>query len=829
MSKQKELYVTVKMAVEVGLSIWPPRQDGSKAPLGNSWKERQQTAATLDELRSLYRGDTLTGIGLICGKVSGNLECLDYDERCIFEVFKEAAIANGLGPLIIRIEGGYKENSPNGVHLLYQCEAISGNTKLATRPKRSEEMKDENDKTKTLIETRGEGGFVIIAPTFGTVNPSGSYDLVSGSLTSIATITPEERRDLFSLARTLHVDHPEKIFSEGERLHHEDIKVSGRPGDEFNKRAKWYDILTPHGWETDFRRGDVCYWRRPGKKRGISATTGHNGTDLFHCFTSSSSFEPNQSYTKFGAYAVLNHNGDFYAAAKDLAKQRYGDTTPTQKTIGTKEPEVWLAPQPFEAKIDKEPYPIDALPVAIRLAVEEVLAFVKAPIALVASAALSALSIAIQAHSDVMRAEKLSGPSSLFLLTIADSGERKSTCDGYFTAAIREYELAQAETAKLDVKRYDAEMTAWEAKYSGIKDCIRRLVKTGKPTTNQENALRNLRETKPEPPRVPRLIYVDTTPEALKYSLAKQWPSGAVVSSEAGIVFGSHSMCKDSAMRNFTTFNQLWDGIDLPTERRSSESFTVKGARLTMALQVQEATLRAFFKQNGELARGTGFLARFLIAWPESTQGSRPFTEAPENWPSLGAFNKRITALLNHDAPIDKDGALHPTKLVLAPDAKKAWIAFHDAIEIELASGGELFDVRDVASKTADNAARVAALFQMFDHGGGAVGLDAFDAASRIAAWHLNESRRFFVGLALPQELANAARLDTWLIEYCRGKKTNLVPINQIQQYGPGCLRTKAAIDAAVEELEGLERARLVKVGKRKTIHINPALLAGDI
>ena len=153
-------------------------------------------------------------------------------------------------------------------------------------------------------------------------------------------------------------------------------------------------------------------------------------------------------------------------------------------------------------------------------------------------------------------------------------------------------------------------------------------------------------------------------------------------------------------------------------------------------------------------------------------------------------------------------------------------VAFHDAIEIELKSGGELYDVRDVASKSADNAVRLAALFQIFEHGtGGAVGLDCFESASRIAAWHLNESRRFFGELALPVELANAVRLDTWLSAYCTREQTHCVPIAKLQQGGPGGLRSKANIETAMRELEDAGRARWVMDGKRKMIAVNPALL----
>lgn len=279
-------------------------------------------------------------------------------------------------------------------------------------------------------------------------------------------------------------------------------------------------------------------------------------------------------------------------------------------------------------------------------------------------------------------------------------------------------------------------------------------------------------------------------------------------------------------MRNLALLNILWDGGTLEVGRRTSESFTVRGARLTVALQIQEITLRSFFERSGGLARGTGFLARFLVAWPESTQGFRPFTEAPATWPHLAAFNRRIAEILEQAALIDDDGALTPPMLSLTAEAKAAWVAFHDEIERDLASGGELYDVRDVASKSADNAVRLAALFQSFEHGmGGAIGLECFEGASRIAAWHLNESRRFFGELALPAELAGAARLDTWLIAYCKREHTHLVPIAKLQQGGPVGLRSKATIETAIRELAEAGRARWVQDGKRKMIAVNPALV----
>jgi putative DNA primase/helicase len=341
-----------------------------------------------------------------------------------------------------------------------------------------------------------------------------------------------------------------------------------------------------------------------------------------------------------------------------------------------------------------------------------------------------------------------------------------------------------------------------------------------------ESVLRDLEHDKPKPPRIARLLYADATPEALAYGLAKQWPSGGIVSAEAGIVFGSHGMGKDSVMRNLALLNQLWDGKTVTFDRRSTDSMSVQGARLTIALQVQEPTLLEFISKSGPLARGTGFFARFLVAWAESTQGMRQIDpdapDGPSTWPRLTAFNQRIAAILAEPVPINEGGTLTPKVLTMSSEAKKAWVAFHNDIEGELSGGGDLYDVRDVASKAADNAARLAALFHHLEGAQGAISLASVEMAAEIIKWHLNEARRFFGELALPIELVDAARLDGWLIERCRRDRTNAVSTRDTQR---GPIREKNRLDAALRELEELDRVKVVREGRRKTIKVNPALI----
>jgi hypothetical protein len=97
-----------------------------------------------------------------------------------------------------------------------------------------------------------------------------------------------------------------------------------RPGDDFNRNGKWPEIFEAPGWTLAYEKDGEQFWRRPGKDHGVSATTNYADSDLFYPFTTSTPFEPNRGYTKFAVYTLLNHDGDFKAAARDLAKQGYG-------------------------------------------------------------------------------------------------------------------------------------------------------------------------------------------------------------------------------------------------------------------------------------------------------------------------------------------------------------------------------------------------------------------------------------------------------------------------------------------------------------------------
>ena len=114
----------------------------------------------------------------------------------------------------------------------------------------------------------------------------------------------------------------------------------------------------------------------------------------------------------------------------------------------------------------------------------------------------------------------------------------------------------------------------------------------------------------------------------------------------------------------------------------------------------------------------------------------------------------------------------------------------------------------------------------MFTEGvGGTVGKACVQSASRIANWHMNEARRFFGELALPEEIKNVVMLEDWLLYYCRRKGVNTIPCRTVQQCGPNTLRKKGKLDPASQELEDLDRLQVIKDGNVKMIQLNPRLL----
>jgi putative DNA primase/helicase len=284
----------------------------------------------------------------------------------------------------------------------------------------------------------------------------------------------------------------------------------------------------------------------------------------------------------------------------------------------------------------------------------------------------------------------------------------------------------------------------------------------------------------------------------------------------------------ETIMRNLALLNVLWDGGEIAIDRRSKPSFRLRDRRLTFGLMVQPEALRGFLDRAGTLPRGSGFIARFLIAWPATTQGTRSYRAAPASMPAVERFGLRISELLDTPLSTHADGGLQPPELTLSPAAHSAWVQAHDRFERALGVGGDFADIRDVAAKAAENIARLAALFHVLAHGpGGVIDAGAISDAATVIGWHLHEARRLLTDLDTPSDLAAAIRLDHWLIAEARRTSDHRIPTPRVYQRGPSCVRDARAMMSALATLTERGRARIEETGKRRFVVMNPALASG--
>lgn len=282
------------------------------------WAPFQQAPPTLAQINDWQRRGSGFGLGIVCGAVSGNLEVIDFDDFPSFGTFQalveEDPYTATLFNKITQVA------TPNGVHAYYRCsEPVEGNQKLACLPVGETNASGKN----TLIETRGEGGYVIAAGNPASVHPSGErYLFAQGDYDSIPTISADDRNLILELARSLN----KRVTVANEGAEQEANTDPDAPGNAYNAQAKWNDILKPEGWKLLYTHAGVEYWQRPGKDtKGASATVNHAGLDRLYVFSSNAQpFEPERSYSKFQAYAYLKYAGDFSKAASQLLKDGYG-------------------------------------------------------------------------------------------------------------------------------------------------------------------------------------------------------------------------------------------------------------------------------------------------------------------------------------------------------------------------------------------------------------------------------------------------------------------------------------------------------------------------
>ena len=438
-------------------------------------------------------------------------------------------------------------------------------------------------------------------------------------------------------------------------------------------------------------------------------------------------------------------------------------------------------------------YPVHALgPLAD--VVQAVQGMTQAPMAIPAASALAVASLAVQGFADV---ETLGGNRalSLYLLTIAGSGERKSSCDAPLMAALRTYEREQGKAQRDDMQAWINAHAVWK----GERDRILAEAKRGK-GEKKTAARADLDALGAEPAASPSADRTVTEPtfEGLTRLFAIGQPSLGIFSDEGGQFLGGHAMNSENRQKTLAALNDLWMGNPIRRTRSGDGHSTLFGRRLAVHLMVQPGVARGFMADP--MAADTGFLPRFLLCEPPSTIGTRMHGTMSRDDSALDQFGARLRDILETPMPMDQDTReLQPKTLALSDGARDLLIQYADVVESAQARGGNLHRLAGYASKSAEQAGRIAGVLTMWrDLNATTVTPKDMANAIALAQFYLSEAVRLADAATVSQAIDHAETLRKWLLEVWSEPE---ILVRDVVRRGPNQLRESPKAGKALDLL----------------------------
>jgi hypothetical protein len=418
-------------------------------------------------------------------------------------------------------------------------------------------------------------------------------------------------------------------------------------------------------------------------------------------------------------------------------------------------------------------YPAQALGECLAPAAAAIAEEGQLSLAMVGQSLLGAAALLAQGRNNVRTLAGIK-PLSLFLLTIGESGDGKSTADGAALTPVRGWQREKAKVYEADLARHDAEQAA---------------TKRGDPP--------------PAPPLAPWALMRDATVEGIRAGFQHGRSSQGVFTAEAGAMLAGYGMSKDNRQKTCATFNELWDDGEISVSRSMAGRIQLYGKRLSAHWLVQPDAAREAL--SDPLLSSMGFWPRFLLAWPEPAPArlARPFD--PHKSPTIARAWARFTELLRDPVPDDCTNlpAIAFTDEALAAILHPAFERFEREAKTD---GGAFAHIRPFALRATEQVCRVAGVLAVVD-GAQSVDVDAARRALALAAYSI-ETWRTLAGDRESSEVKQwALCLFNWIADH-GGSATE----SAMLRLGPKrfSLRSASRRDAAlaVLELHGLVQRR---------------------
>ena len=485
----------------------------------------------------------------------------------------------------------------------------------------------------------------------------------------------------------------------------------------------------------------------------------------------------------------------------------------SETTVNNLQADAWDEPEPLANDPSvPTPYPINAFTGLLRQVIETVANYAQVPLAMAGQCVLGALAHMGQRFID---APFLNGhkPTSLILITEAESGTGKTETMNLTHLKINEYEKKQYE-------QYLIDLDIWEVEKSCLKG----------------NDLKTFLESIPKPYN-PETVFKEATVETIldKY-VNLEIVNGSWATDDAAQFFNGYSMTSKTAANNLTGFTDLYSGGVVNRTRSLKNAFAnprtkAYDARFTLTLMAQRIILEPAL--SDPLLNGQGFLPRALIACPEDLRGYRTLNDPkrrhdnPDENPYLIEYWSRCESLLNPlpaNEPIDTTGKPKRIKMQWANDKTAQVFDDHrQVIEDRLKQGGMFTTVKAYASRMAENASRIASLMVFFD-GRKVITTDDITRSFMLVEYSTAERLRYLD--ATPTgELNDSEKLSQWLIDKARGKNPHKLNRTDIYNGAPKPMRKNNRIlQGELDNLESKSHIRQTDEGRKKIIEVNPKL-----
>jgi hypothetical protein len=468
------------------------------------------------------------------------------------------------------------------------------------------------------------------------------------------------------------------------------------------------------------------------------------------------------------------------------------------------EPEpIPLTPEPEEAPV----YPIESLPPLMRSAAKAIADHVQAPLGLAGQVVIGAAAALAQTRANAPDMHLPDGmPCSLFMLTLADSGDRKSACRKLAFRMIDELERENRNRHR-----------------EQCKDANQR-TKGMKPKERKEYFEQN-----PLPPD-PRTQYSDLTFERLAGDMIRGMSHAVLDTDEGGQLLAGSSIKSETRT---ATLGGLCKAFDSGRFERDRSAGNDEGSgfayhrRLSVILLAQEVAVAEAL--NDPLLRGQGFLPRFLFASTTSLAGTRLLTlerlkRKPYADPRLQAYWERcraIQAQTEHIDPISNE--VLPPVMPFDTGAEQVWMEFYNEIERQQGAGvGEFEQIRPFAGRSGEIARRLATVFAVFEQRD-TINSELMQSACEIVRHSCREWSRYESSSAPHADLKAAQALFDWLTDPERAEKWQVFDQSRLCSQGP----TRGNAKRRNQLLGILTQHNYLLTGDKKLYRINPKASVG--